>query len=113
LRFFVTLVLPPVPDGRAISAPKDQQAILSSQTFIPEGANEPESSPPTAQIDVRVTTGHSRRIGRCPLFPRKRGEASAYNVASPSTFPTAHCKHVTLEQSLWKVLGLRSIETSL
>jgi hypothetical protein len=37
LRAFALLVLPPVFDGRAISAPKGQQAILPGQTFILEG----------------------------------------------------------------------------
>ena len=43
LRAFAPLFLPPVLDGRAISAPKGHKAILSGQAFILEEATGPDS----------------------------------------------------------------------
>ena len=37
LRVFASLVLPPVLDGRAISAPRDKKCILSGKTVLQEG----------------------------------------------------------------------------
>jgi hypothetical protein len=39
LRAFASLALPPVLDGRAISAPRVKKRILSGQTVILEGAD--------------------------------------------------------------------------
>ena len=41
LRAFAALVLPPVLDGRAISAPRVRKGILSGQTIILEGPDQP------------------------------------------------------------------------
>src|SRR5262249_27228095 len=55
------------------SPPRVNKAILSSQTFILEGANEPESCLPPAQIDVCIgsfASGSSQHQARpCPLCP--------------------------------------------
>src|SRR3954469_19821838 len=54
LRAFDALVLPPVLDSRAISAPRVEEGILSGQTVIMEGADQPR-------------VGLANRPVRCPL----------------------------------------------
>ena len=50
LRVFASLVLPPVLDGRAISAPRVKKGILSGQTVLQEGADQPGLRCPLASL---------------------------------------------------------------
>jgi hypothetical protein len=60
---------------------QERDEFLSNQTFILEGAKEPESCLPPAQIDVRfgsIATGSGRQQFRpCPLRPESGSQLAA------------------------------------
>src|SRR6516225_1571764 len=74
LRVFVALALPPVFDGRVMSAPRSTRPSYRAKPSRWKGPTEPESWLATAQVGVGF--GHDCRQSPCPLNPRKPSSES-------------------------------------